>query len=79
MAAADDSLLLDAATAAKEVATLTALCLMQTGGDPDAAITMLVSLAPLAPPVQAAELDTARIAEQAVREAIDLQHRLAVG
>ncbi len=44
------SYLLDAATAAKEVATLTALCLMQTGGDPDAAITMLDSLAPTRTP-----------------------------
>jgi hypothetical protein len=73
----DDSYLLDAATAAKEVATLTALCLMQTGGDPNAAITMLDSLAPHAPPLQAIELDAARIGEQAIREAIALRDGLA--
>lgn len=68
---------LEAANAAKEVATLAALCLMQTGGDPDAAITMLGEIAPLAPSLEVNELDAALISQQAIREAVALREELS--
>lgn len=70
------SVILDAAQAAKEVAALAALCLMQTGGDPESAIAMLDSVAPLVEPLEFAELDAARISQQAIREAVLLREEL---
>ena len=67
--------LLDAAKAAKEVAMLTALVLMQTGGNPTCALPMMDDLDGLAPSLSE-ELDAVKIGQQAIREALDLKAEL---
>lgn len=64
------SALLDASAAAKEVATLVALVLIQTEGDPYAALEMLDGFEGIAEPETVNELDAVRIGAQAVRTAI---------
>lgn len=69
----DSSVLLDAANAAKEVATLAALVLIKTSGDAEEAVALLDELAPLVPPIEVNELDAASIARQAIRDALVLR------
>lgn len=63
--------LLNAASVGREVAKLAALCLIQTKGDPEAALQLLDYFAalPECKPV-GDELDAATIAAQAIREAV---------
>lgn len=63
-------IILDRAQAAKEVSIMTALVLIQTGGDPHAAIELLDQLSDIAPPETLQELDVIPIAQQAIREAV---------
>jgi hypothetical protein len=65
----EPSVLLDRATAAKEVAILTALVLMRVEGDAEAALTMLDEFRGIAEPETVDELDAVAIATQAVIEA----------
>jgi hypothetical protein len=69
------SALLDRARTGKEIGTLVAVVLLATGGDPDAALTMLDSFRDLAPPESLEELDAVPLAEQAIREAVVLRGR----
>lgn len=66
----DLNTLLDASAAAKEVATLVALVLIQTEGDPDAALEMLGGFEGIAEPETINELDSVRIGAEAVRTAM---------
>jgi hypothetical protein len=72
----DDAIALDAAHAAKDVAILTALVLIQTSGDPACAIAMLDDIALIAEPLETLELDAPGIAQQAIRQATDIRDEL---
>lgn len=66
---------LDRAATGREVATLTALVLIQTSGDPGDALTLLDYLAtlPSSRPQEAGELDAVSISAQAIREAMGMR------
>lgn len=61
--------LLDAAAACREVATVAALALMRTDGDPDAALALLDDLQCPQTAPQGSELDCIAIAQQAIHHA----------
>lgn len=61
--------LLDRATAAREVAIMTALVLIREHGDAQAALALLDEVAPLAPP-EGDQLGVATISAQAIRDAL---------
>lgn len=61
--------LLDAAAAAREIATLTALVLIATRADVDQALVILADGSRLVPP-EGDELDAASIAAQGIRDAL---------
>lgn len=64
---------MSAAQAAKEVACFTALALLQTEGDGNAALAILKRFEDVAPPRSLAELDCVALGEQAIREAMALR------
>jgi len=61
--------LLDRAAAAREVATVAALALLQSGADADDALGILAGLEGLVPP-EGDELDCVALAAQAIRDAL---------
>lgn len=69
----DDSMLLDAARGAKEVAILATLLLIKTQGDASAALALLDTDPPFCPPFKVWGMDATRIAQQAIREALKLR------
>lgn len=74
-ASPSSSELLDRARVGREVAMLAALCLIQTKGDPDAALELLdfFSTLPEADPDVLGELDVRSLAAQAIRDAVGLR------
>jgi hypothetical protein len=72
----DAAMLLDTAKAAAEVATLAALVLINEDGDAQRALAILEKVAPLAAPLEDRELDAARIAQQAIRDALAMRGEL---
>lgn len=64
-----EEVLLDRAAAAREVATVAALALIQTHGDVDRALVILTDGSRLVPP-EGDELDAASIAAQGIRDAL---------
>lgn len=69
----DPGVLLDRAAAAKEVATLVALVLIKTAGDPAAALEMLDDFEGVAPPESDDQLDAVTIGASAVRTAMSMR------
>ncbi len=65
----DAESVLDAAAAAREVATLTALALLQAGAQYETALNILAKLDRIAPPESIFELDCVTIGAQAIRDA----------
>jgi hypothetical protein len=64
----EQATLLDAGAAAREVATIVAFAILQTGGDGGQALRILAKLEGVAPP-EFNELDCVTIGAQAIRDA----------
>jgi hypothetical protein len=66
------AVLLDRATAAKEIGILVALTLIRVDGDPQRALELLAEFADVAPP-EGDELDAVAIATRSIQEALLLR------
>lgn len=67
---------MDRAATARDVAFVTALALLQTGGDGHAALGLLESLVDVAPPESFGEIDCVTVSQQAIRDALAARGQL---